>query len=90
MAMGGNNSARPRAAVDLAVPFSPLINTPPIRGLMALRTRANFNRSCPTRAAKGYTGRLGLMGKYYRLFKSMARTDGFLIRINYWTEMALP
>jgi hypothetical protein len=31
MAMGGNNSAKPRAAVDLAVPFSPRINTPPMR-----------------------------------------------------------
>src|SRR5438270_1289438 len=49
----GSSRASARTAVDLAVPFSPRISTPPIAGLMALRTRASFMRSCPTIAVKG-------------------------------------
>ena len=40
--ISGNNAARARAAVDLAVPRSPRIRTPPILGLMALRINAVF------------------------------------------------
>ena len=41
----GNSAANARAAVDLAVPRSPLMRTPPICGLMALSTNARFIRS---------------------------------------------
>ena len=41
------------AAVDFAVPFSPRINTPPMRGLIAFNTSARFSRSWPTRALNG-------------------------------------
>jgi hypothetical protein len=44
----GSSAARARAAVDLAVPRSPRISTPPICGLMALRMSARFMRSWPT------------------------------------------
>jgi len=37
----------------LAVPFSPLISTPPIEGLIALSTSAIFMRSWPTIAVNG-------------------------------------
>jgi hypothetical protein len=40
--------------VDFAVPRSPRIKTPPIRGLTALRIRARNIRSCPTMAENGY------------------------------------
>ena len=49
----GSSAARERAAVDLAVPFSPRISTPPIAGLTALSARASFILSCPTMAVKG-------------------------------------
>ena len=41
----GSRAARARAAVDLAVPRSPRINTPPMRGSTAFKTRARFMRS---------------------------------------------
>jgi len=51
--ISGSKAARDLTAVDFAVPFSPLISTPPIEGLMAFRIRAFFNFSCPTIAEKG-------------------------------------
>ena len=42
VSIGGNRFANARTAVDLAVPFSPSINTPPIDGFMALSNKANF------------------------------------------------
>ena len=45
--------ARPRTAVDFAVPFSPRISTPPISGRTAHSTSASRNRSCPTMALNG-------------------------------------
>ena len=45
-------------AVDLAVPRSPRINTPPMRGSTAFSTRARFMRSCPTMAVNGKIGRI--------------------------------
>jgi len=45
-----------RAAVDFAVPRSPRIKTPPIRGLTAFNTSARRMRSWPTIAVNGYTG----------------------------------
>jgi len=45
--------ARQRTAVDLPVPFSPRMRTPPMVGLMALSTKAIFISSCPTIAVKG-------------------------------------
>src|SRR3974377_1888708 len=59
MGMGGRSAARPRAAVDLAVPFSPRTSTPPRRGLMALRIRAFLSNSWHTRRANGYTESFG-------------------------------
>ncbi len=41
----GQQGGQARAAVDFAVPRSPRINTPPICGLMAFRSRARFIRS---------------------------------------------
>jgi hypothetical protein len=49
----GSKAANARAAVDFAVPLSPRINTPPIRGLIAFRINARSIRSCPTIAVKG-------------------------------------
>ena len=49
----GRSRASARTAVDLPVPFSPRIRTPPMLGLIALRTRAIFIRSWPTMALKG-------------------------------------
>jgi len=54
-AIGGSSSARARTAVDLAVPFSPLIKTPPKAGLITFKIRDSFISSCPTIAVKGYT-----------------------------------
>ena len=45
--------ARPRTAVDFAVPFSPRISTPPISGRTAHSTSASRSRSCPTMALNG-------------------------------------
>src|SRR5690606_18982900 len=60
----GRTSARPRTVVDFAVPFSPRTRTPPISGLIAVRTRARpmsprpeaveGSYSQPRMAEKGY------------------------------------
>jgi len=39
--------------VDLPVPRSPMIITPPMRGSITLSSRASFISSCPTIAVKG-------------------------------------
>ena len=52
----GSSAASARAAVDLAVPRSPRIKTPPIRGLTAFSVSARRMRSCPTIAVNGNTG----------------------------------
>ena len=44
--------------VDFPVPLSPMIITPPIRGSITFKIRANFISSCPTIAVKGKTGRI--------------------------------
>ena len=49
----GSKAARARAAVDLAVPRSPRMSTPPMRGSTALSTRARRMRSWPTIAVNG-------------------------------------
>ena len=51
----GAAAARPRTAVDLAVPFSPRMSTPPMAGLTALSSSACFMVSWPTREVKGST-----------------------------------
>ena len=51
---GGSRAAQGARAVDLAVPFSPRISTPPIAGLTAFSSSAIFIRSWPTMALKGY------------------------------------
>ena len=48
-----STSARPRTAVDFAVPFSPRISTPPISGRTAHSTSASRSRSWPTMALNG-------------------------------------
>src|SRR3982074_3695176 len=58
--MSGRRRARARTAVDLAVPFSPRMRTPPMAGLTALSSSASRIRSWPTMAVKGYTGPRGL------------------------------
>src|SRR6267378_2134607 len=52
----GRSAARPRAAVLLAVPLSPVISTPPIVGSTATSTSASFKSSCPTTAENGKSG----------------------------------
>ena len=52
--MAGSSSAAARTAVDFAVPFSPLISTPPKDGMTILSKSAFFISSCPTMAEKGY------------------------------------
>src|SRR5437899_697749 len=49
----GSSRASARTAVDLPVPFSPRMRTPPIVGTTALRIRASFIDSWPTIAVKG-------------------------------------
>lgn len=49
----GSNLASERAAVDLAVPFSPRISTPPIRGEMASSVSASRSCDWPTIAVNG-------------------------------------
>ena len=49
----GSSAASARAAVDLPVPRSPRMSTPPMRMSIALRIRARFMRSWPTMAVKG-------------------------------------
>src|ERR1019366_6855447 len=49
----GSSAARPRTAVDLAVPFSPRTSTPPIAGDTAFRIRASRMDSEPTTAVNG-------------------------------------
>ncbi len=49
----GSSRASARTAVDLPVPFSPRISTPPMDGLMALSTSASFIFSWPTMAVNG-------------------------------------
>src|SRR5690606_22452978 len=51
----GIKSASARTAVDLAVPFSPRINTPPRLILTRLSSSPFFIISCPTIAANGNT-----------------------------------
>ncbi len=51
--ISGNTCARDLTAVDLAVPFSPLIRTPPTPGSTMLRMRALFISSWSTIAVKG-------------------------------------
>lgn len=55
--MVGNKAAKARTAVDLAVPLSPWIKTPPILGLMAFKINARTISSCPTMAVNGYINR---------------------------------
>ena len=49
-------AASARAAVDLAVPLSPRMSTPPISGLMAFRIKPRFIGAWPTMAVKGKIG----------------------------------
>ncbi len=49
----GSSFAKARAAVDFAVPRSPMINTPPMRGSTAFKISARFIFSCPTMAVNG-------------------------------------
>src|SRR3977135_2294873 len=57
----GRSLASARTAVDLPVPFSPRMSTPPIVGTTALRIRASFIDSCPTIPVKGKTWRSSTM-----------------------------
>src|SRR5215207_2551177 len=52
----GSNAASARAAVDLAVPRSPRISTPPMRVSTAFKMSARLMRSCPTIAVNGKIG----------------------------------
>ena len=49
----GSSDARERTAVDLAVPFLPRTNTPPILGFTAFSSSALFIATCPTIAVNG-------------------------------------
>src|SRR5579863_4749905 len=51
--ISGRRRARARTAVDFAVPRWPRMRTPPMFGLIALRTSAVFIASCPTSAVNG-------------------------------------
>ncbi len=63
------------AAVDLAVPRSPRISTPPICEFTALRTNARFICSCPTMAVKGNNCRINASWVHVRclLYSSGAK-----------------
>ncbi|KAG0486458.1 hypothetical protein HPP92_008553 [Vanilla planifolia] len=51
--ISGRRSTSDRTAVDLPVPRSPIIITPPIFGSMTFSMRHSFISSCPTMAEKG-------------------------------------
>jgi hypothetical protein len=51
--MAGSSAARPRTAVDLAVPFSPRTSTPPMAGDTALSSSASRISSAPSTAENG-------------------------------------
>jgi hypothetical protein len=51
--ISGSSAANARAAVDLAVPRSPRISTPPMLLEIAFKISARFMRSWPTMAVKG-------------------------------------
>ena len=53
--ISGNKSAKALMVVDLPVPRSPIIITPPILGSITFSNRASFISSCPTIAVKGKT-----------------------------------
>src|SRR6266566_6821684 len=63
----GRSLARARTAVDLPVPFSPRMRTPPMVGTTALRIRASFMDSWPTIAVKGKLWRSSVMLTGFRL-----------------------
>src|SRR5690606_37115402 len=84
----GSTSARPRTVVDFAVPFSPRTRTPPMAGLIEVRTRARpmssrpeavvGSYSQPTTAENGYfsgTLRLPLVGHGWLGREAGLRTD---------------
>src|SRR5574339_1137506 len=52
----GSRAASEREAVDLAVPRSPRIKTPPMRVSTAFKMSARLIRSCPTIAVNGKIG----------------------------------
>ena len=56
-ATGGSSGARPRTAVDFAVPRSPRTSTPPTSGATALTSSASTSASWPTIALSGKAGR---------------------------------
>ena len=51
--MGGSTPVSARTMVDLAVPFSPRMRTPPTAGDTAVRMRASAMSSDPTTALNG-------------------------------------
>mmetsp|Transcript_62792 Transcript_62792/g.120905 ORF Transcript_62792/g.120905 Transcript_62792/m.120905 type:complete len:280 (+) Transcript_62792:552-1391(+) len=51
--MSGNSRTKARTAVDLPVPRSPWIKTPPMTGSIKFNMRASFMSSCPTTAENG-------------------------------------
>mmetsp|Transcript_22621 Transcript_22621/g.57691 ORF Transcript_22621/g.57691 Transcript_22621/m.57691 type:complete len:239 (+) Transcript_22621:851-1567(+) len=55
--MSGSRRTRPRTAVDLPVPRSPWISTPPITGSTKFSRRASLHWSWPTTPEKGKTAR---------------------------------
>jgi len=54
----GRSAAKARAAVDLAVPRSPRMSTPPMRGSTALSTRARRSAFLPYNGGKGINNAL--------------------------------
>src|SRR5882762_8050486 len=73
----GRSLARARTAVDLPVPFSPRMRTPPMVGTTALRIRASFIDSWPTIAVKGKLWRSSVMLTWFRLGGGRKKGRGF-------------
>ena len=69
----GSSLASARTAVDLPVPFSPRMSTPPIVGTIAFRIRASFIDSWPTIAVKGNECRSRVTLTYKRIGASSSR-----------------
>ena len=66
--ISGSRSAIARIVVDLPVPRSPIIITPPILGSITFNCKANFISSCPTIAVNGKTGEVNFFKSCATIF----------------------
>src|SRR6266851_153860 len=83
----GRSLASARTAVDLPVPFSPRMRTPPIVGTMALRINASFIDSWPTIAVKGKLWRSSFMLTRSRIGARRLGRDQLLDEVSLLDEL---